>query len=548
MTAAAISDLRSGSWAPGGAESFRLDFTLPGGGGGLASWLLGWALDYIDPLPRWEEELRGNKSAALASSDQWRAVARGVAAVEEDLRATDNSLDVLEGRAARALEKRIAELREQLSLTSDFCAAIAEAMELSASIATMVYDGVFGALTEIAGFVDTLADPFAIASTINPFDGVNPLQELIDHAIGFIEACGALIEAMFSAFENLIQLIQAALPLLHEAIRKIADRAADIMPFTFAAGGLLQYLVGTGLATLLQEDARVTELLPSQLEGDSAAQAKAREAWEDANAVTELHTLGDFVQQNGYTDAMGHTARAVVDIKLVEGADGNQHYVVSLPSTQDWNALKSVFGDAPIDELLADYGAPNDFDSNIALMIMENPVLKTQYERAVLQAMEDAGVPAGADVVWTGFSQGGIMAANLAASSPYNAKAVITNGAPIDGFLLPPDVPVYAFQHATDPVPLLDFGGPAAVIPGMGLLSGLDSHHTITLPDPDEGGLFTAHDNEYYTDSVNTWRAGLTGDDAAAVAELEGLIGGEVVDHQMHTFSESEHVKTETTP
>jgi hypothetical protein len=111
----------------------------------------------------------------------------------------------------------------------------------------------------------------------------------------------------------------------------------------------------------------------------------------------------------------------------------------------------------------------NDLDSNLALMLMDNPVLRTQYERAVKQALEDAGVAPGSDVVWSGFSQGGIMAGNLGADSalPYNTVGVVTNGAPIDGFDIPDHIPVLQVEHYADPVPMLDGRTPEVRQPQM---------------------------------------------------------------------------------
>ena len=95
------------------------------------------------------------------------------------------------------------------------------------------------------------------------------------------------------------------------------------------------------------------------------------------------------------------------------GNDGSLHWVVSLPSTQAW-------------ELSGPAGAMNDRDNNVSLML-DNPLLRTQYERMVRDAMQHAGVPQGADVVLTGFSQGGIMAANLAADGVLRHRGLSTS-------------------------------------------------------------------------------------------------------------------------
>lgn len=280
------------------------------------------------------------------------------------------------------------------------------------------------------------------------------------------------------------------------------------------------------LDDFLDTDVNVREIDPDDLSG------RALLAWIEAHEVTNLRSLSDLVAVNTTTDAMGGQDATVIDIKQVRAADGSTHWVVSLPSTQPWEF------DGP-------HGAMNDRDSNLALM-MDNPVFRGQYERAVLQAMKEAGIPAGADVVLTGFSQGGIMAANLAADPtfPYKPLAVVTNGSPVDNFAVPPHVPVYAFQHASDVVPMTD--GSAVAVPGLPGLAPIHVPHTpitvlppnmhqITLPDPPGKHLFDAHDNDAYAESVAAWeRHYRSENDREDPWDLAGL-GGQVIDHQVYS-------------
>lgn len=133
----------------------------------------------------------------------------------------------------------------------------------------------------------------------------------------------------------------------------------------------------------------------------------------------------------------------VIKVSRVVDADGIVRWRVALPSTQEW---LSRFGD---------HGAVNDLDSNLALML--TPSLHSQYERAVLEAMAQAGVGSDDPVMLVGFSQGGIMAGNLAAyNSDYNWDAVVVAGAPIDSMPIPSSTKVVSVQHDWDPVPRLD--------------------------------------------------------------------------------------------
>lgn len=202
-------------------------------------------------------------------------------------------------------------------------------------------------------------------------------------------------------------------------------------------------------------------------------------------------------------------------------------YVVSLPSTQDWGLLEGVMGDRETWDGSPDRGATNDLDANIDLML--SPYAKTQYERAVMQAMADASIPPGADVVYTGFSQGGIMAANLAsdANSPYHCVGIITNGAPIQTFDIPSDVPVLAFQHEGDIVPSLDANQPWH--------DAESNQHTITLPSPtsSSGEPLKLHDSTTYANSVATYLAA-----HPETADNFTFLYGDVIDHQQFTWVE----------
>ena len=75
--------------------------------------------------------------------------------------------------------------------------------------------------------------------------------------------------------------------------------------------------------------------------------------------------------------------------------------------------------------------------------------------RAVEQAMADAGVTSSSPVVFTGHSQGGLLATALAASGDYAAAGVVTIGAPAGHIEVPTGIPVIAIEHTDDLVPAL---------------------------------------------------------------------------------------------
>jgi hypothetical protein len=75
--------------------------------------------------------------------------------------------------------------------------------------------------------------------------------------------------------------------------------------------------------------------------------------------------------------------------------------------------------------------------------------------RAAEAAMRDAGVGAGDAVQFVGFSQGGLVAARLAASGDWNAAGLETYGAPTGNVQLPPGLHGMAVRNSDDFIPAL---------------------------------------------------------------------------------------------
>jgi len=75
--------------------------------------------------------------------------------------------------------------------------------------------------------------------------------------------------------------------------------------------------------------------------------------------------------------------------------------------------------------------------------------------RATQLAMEQAGITRHTPVVFTGHSQGGLIAATLAASGDYNVRGVVAIGAPTAHVDVPASIPMIAIEHTDDLVPAL---------------------------------------------------------------------------------------------
>jgi hypothetical protein len=73
--------------------------------------------------------------------------------------------------------------------------------------------------------------------------------------------------------------------------------------------------------------------------------------------------------------------------------------------------------------------------------------------RAAQQAMALAGITSGSAVVFTGYSQGGLIAARLAASGNYHTTGLYTLGGPAGQVPVPASIPYVAVEHSEDLVP-----------------------------------------------------------------------------------------------
>jgi len=99
---------------------------------------------------------------------------------------------------------------------------------------------------------------------------------------------------------------------------------------------------------------------------------------------------------------------------------------------------------------LGDGSNPLDLQSNI--LAMQGNGLAAS-ERAVLEAMNQAGIAETDEVIFVGHSQGGMVAGNLAQHpADYITAGLVTIGAPIAQLKLS-KVPVMAIEHVNDPIP-----------------------------------------------------------------------------------------------
>ncbi|MBZ5734973.1 GPI inositol-deacylase [Nocardioides sp. TRM66260-LWL] len=127
-----------------------------------------------------------------------------------------------------------------------------------------------------------------------------------------------------------------------------------------------------------------------------------------------------------------------IRVNQVVTEEHGQAYVVTIPGTEDWG--------------LTHQGNYFDFTSNVQLMGRRD----AQVQAAVEEAMRRAGIKPGDPVMLVGHSQGGIIAASIAADRDFDVRAVVTAGSPIARIPIPDDVQVLSFENRQDAVPKLD--------------------------------------------------------------------------------------------
>lgn len=104
--------------------------------------------------------------------------------------------------------------------------------------------------------------------------------------------------------------------------------------------------------------------------------------------------------------------------------------------------------------------------------------------RAVEEAMRQAGIDGTTPVTLTGYSQGGLLAAQLAASGDYAVDGLVTLGAPAGQVAVPHDIPYLAVEHTNDLVPALGgtFASSDPVIVRRQLFDGPPPASDLALP------------------------------------------------------------------
>lgn len=182
----------------------------------------------------------------------------------------------------------------------------------------------------------------------------------------------------------------------------------------------------------------------------------------------------------GYQDLISRIPRADEGASQIRIEHYESGYVVYLSGTID-------AGVEPTNE-------PWDMTSNISAIAE----LDSGSYNAAVQAMREAGISAEDNVIIVGHSQGGLVAAQLAASGDYRVSDVVTVGAPLHQVDIPEEVNVIAVEHAEDVIPSLS---------GVAVPTATAAHLTVTrslysTAQVPRGELLPAHNLSRYVETA----------------------------------------------
>jgi hypothetical protein len=192
-------DLRTDAWCPGGPEFFRTDFGVDGPAPSVPE-----AVEHlVRPLTDWLVALTAETSEIAQFTDTWLDAADAITELRRDLSRITGGVGVLEGRGADAMRSRIGQAESLLGEAADWTQATAVALGQARQIVETVRSGLVGAVHELVDLAVPLVDPDAWDLAPACTDH----RPLMVHAQNYVELMGALIAAMFDAFETLLTTI-----------------------------------------------------------------------------------------------------------------------------------------------------------------------------------------------------------------------------------------------------------------------------------------------------------------------------------------------------
>ncbi|WP_157407662.1 acetoacetate decarboxylase family protein [Actinomadura atramentaria] len=234
------------------------------------------------------------------------------------------------------------------------------------------------------------------------------------------------------------------------------------------------WLIATGAATATADP--VTGLSNRAVAALDRGEGAARRTEPSAREAALLASSGSLLAFLGNIAVIGPTGRVLV--QAVAGPDGAARFVVQVPGMR--------------------LGRPDDVSPADLLGAFSSTVLDSApYSRALAKAIDDFGMPDGAEIALVGHSAGGAAVLSLAQDRAFCARRTVTHivavGSPVD-FKTPADPRTWvaSITNRHDLIPSLD---------GQGAGSCFDLHpdwYVVDYGDPSD--VFPAcHSIEHYT-------------------------------------------------
>src|SRR5699024_10093905 len=129
-----------------------------------------------------------------------------------------------------------------------------------------------------------------------------------------------------------------------------------------------------------------------------------------AQTLQDLIVQNDALRMDNPGGPLEHGQIGIQEVHRTGG--GDPAYIVQVPPTEG-----AAFSDVP--GAYGEQGNSRDWGSNLRLVAGQHPAAMDD----VRAAREAAGVPAGADVLLVGHSQGGIVANHLSADPTFNSSS-----------------------------------------------------------------------------------------------------------------------------
>ncbi|MDJ1371737.1 hypothetical protein [Gulosibacter molinativorax] len=275
----------------------------------------------------------------------------------------------------------------------------------------------------------------------------------------------------------------------------ITEAAAGVTGF---AGGVLFGTLGAVVANVIVRQAVTSPQAAAGTIADIMQRKNGNYRYDiehtERGPVAAPESISDLMQSIPQTEPEG----THVTVSEYLTPEGETVYVVSIAGTSS----TGFGGENPMDNLsnLAAYAGQDD-----------------ETIGAAISAMEQAGISPGDSVVLTGYSQGALVAAELASSGEWETQSVLLAGSPIHGNEIGGDIPVVQLEHSGDLITGLQ--GLTAPATGEVAVVTRDPYPEGVPPDK---GILGPHMLHTYQDTAALYDAH---EDASAAANRDAVLG-----------------------